>query len=53
MKSIASFISRAVFVVVPWSRSEAARLASPALSLGSSEAPARTIIRMLTTGCSW
>ena len=53
MKSIASFSSVADWSSVPCVSSEAVRSARPSLSFGSSAPPARTIIRMLTTGCSW
>ena len=37
----------------PESSSDAASSRQPGLPFGSSAPPARTIIRMLTTGCSW
>ncbi len=52
MKSTASFISSADFVVVPWSRSDASRCTRPSLPLGSDAVPVRTRRRMVTTGCS-
>src|SRR5260370_34327933 len=53
MKSISSFNWIAVAVVVPWSSSEAVKCARPVFPFGSSELPAPTSSRMLTTGCSW
>ena len=52
MKSTASLSSVADWFSVPCVSSAAVRSARPDLSLGSSAPPARTIIRMLTIGCS-
>ena len=52
MESIASAISRALRVAVPWFSSDATSAAVPALPGGSYAAPARTRRRIVTSGCS-
>ena len=51
-KSIVSLSSPADLPPAPCVRSDATSCARPCLPFGSSAPPARTIIRMLTTGCS-
>ena len=52
-KSIVSAICSALLVPAPWSSSVAVSIARPFLPFGSWAAPARTIMRTLTTGCSF
>ena len=53
IESMASAISFALRVAVPWFNSDATREAVPPLPGGSYAPPARTIRRIVTSGCSW